>query len=313
MRIDAILPTYNRAELLSRALDSVVQASVPKDDEVQVIIVDNNSNDQTPAVVENYASRTAIRLKYLFERKQGRHHALNCGIAQSAADVIAFFDDDERLVPTWFETIAENFKQPAIDFIGGPVLPDWSVAPPTWLPKGGYGGVLGIIDHGRERRRYRTPDFPEMLTGGNTAIRHSVLAQCGPYSPEYMYTEDRYMWQRLCAIGARGEYVPELIVYHHIPAKRLQKSYFRQWARNDAHNRGKMARVSPLPGQSLLGAPLWMWRRFAGSILSSCTGLVRHGIDDPDRFRAELDVIDFTSFVMGRNFPSLSEKYVDRA
>jgi glucosyl-dolichyl phosphate glucuronosyltransferase len=313
MKIDAILPTYNRADLLVRSLDSALEATTPAGHEVQITVVDNNSTDRTKTVVDDYISRSGTRFKYLFEPKQGRHHALNCGIAQSSADVIAFFDDDERLVPTWFETIAENFARPDIDFIGGPVLPEWSAAPPAWLPKHGYGGVLGIIDHGNQRRRYRTPEFPEMLTGGNTVIRRSVLAKCGPYSPDYMYTEDRYMWQRLCAIGAQGEYVPEFVVYHHIPTKRLQKSYFRQWVRNDAHNRGRMARSNPLTGPSLLGAPLWMWRRFGESAVSSCVGLVTRGVDDPERFAAELYAIDFVSFATGRNFPNFSGKYVDRA
>jgi hypothetical protein len=91
----------------------------------------------------------------LFEPKQGRHHALNC--------------------------IAENFATAGVDFIGGPVLPDWSSEPPEWLPKHGYGGVLGIIDHGNRRRRYGSAGFTEMLTGGNTAIRRAKPA--GPIRP----------------------------------------------------------------------------------------------------------------------------------
>ena len=179
MKIDVILPTYNRADLLTRALDSALDATTPAGHTIQIIVVDNNSTDRTKALVADYMSKCGPRLQYLFEPKQGRHHALNCGIAQSSADVIAFFDDDERLVPSWFETIAENFARPDIDFIGGRVLPEWSAPPPAWLPKRGYGGVLGIIDHGNRRRRYRTPDFPEMLTGGNTAMRRSALTACG--------------------------------------------------------------------------------------------------------------------------------------
>ena len=112
MKIDAILPTYNRADLLSRALDSALNAEVPEGHEVQVIIVDNNSSDRTRSVAEQYDSRHGTRFRYLFEPKQGRHHALDCGIRHSLANVIAFFDDDERLVPNWFKTVAENFSQP---------------------------------------------------------------------------------------------------------------------------------------------------------------------------------------------------------
>jgi glycosyltransferase involved in cell wall biosynthesis len=313
MKIDAILPTYNRADLLSQALDSALNAAVSHGHEVQVTIVDNNSTDQTKMVAERYIARDGTRFRYLFEPKQGRHHALNRGIAHSTADIIAFFDDDERLVPTWFNTIADNFAQPGLDFIGGPVLPNWSEKAPAWLPKRGYGGVLGIIDHGNQRRHYCTPDFIEMLTGGNTAIRRSVLEACGPYSPEYMYTEDRYMWHRLQALGATGDYVPEMIVYHYIPAKRLQKSYFRHWVSNDARNRGKMLRNDPAQGRTILGVPRWMWRSAASSVAEFCMGAINNRVDEADHFKAELEIIAFAAFFAGRNFPWLGDKYVDRA
>jgi glycosyltransferase involved in cell wall biosynthesis len=313
MKIDVILPTYNRADLLPRALDSAVNAADPEGHEVQVTIVDNNSSDHTKAVAERYVTGYGTKFRYLFEPKQGRHHALNCGISGSSADVIAFFDDDEQIVPNWFTTISENFATAGVDFIGGPVLPDWSAEPPEWLPKHGYGGVLGIIDHGNRRRRYGSAGFTEMLTGGNTAIRRAVLETCGPYSPEYMYTEDRYMWRRLQEIGATGDYVPEMIVYHFIPPRRLQKSYFREWTRNDARNRGKMLRGAPMEGGSILGAPPWMWRACAGAALRLCRSFIDSRIDAADRFKAELDIIEFAGFFAGRNLPWLADRYVDRA
>jgi glycosyltransferase involved in cell wall biosynthesis len=313
MKIDAILPTYNRAELLSQALDSALNAAVPDGYDVQTIIVDNNSTDDTKTVAQDYVNRYGAKFRYLFEPRQGRHHALNCGISHSTADVIAFFDDDERLVPTWFKTIAENFSKPGLDFIGGPVRPNWSADPPGWLPKDGYGGVLGIIDHGNRRRRYGSPEFGEILTGGNTAIRRTTLKVCGPYSPEYMYTEDRYMWERLRDVGATGDYVPELIVYHYIPPKRMQKSYFRQWVRNDARNRGKMWRNASLGRGAVLGMPPWMWRAAASAALKLCVGFADGRVDEADRFKAELDIIEFAGLFSGRNLPWLTDKYVDRA
>jgi hypothetical protein len=152
-----------------------------------------------------------------------------------------------------------------------------------------------------------------MLTGGNTAIRRSVLEACGPYSPDYMYTEDRYMWRRLQEVGAAGDYVPEMIVYHHIPTKRLQKSYFRQWVRNDARNRGKMARAAPPEARSLFGVPLWRWRSVSASMRDYGASFVTKGRDAPDHFKAELDILEFASFFVGRNFPHSADQYVDRA
>ena len=188
MRIDAILPTFNRANLVVKALESALAAAVPSGCEIRFFVVDNNSRDETREMIASYSQSHENKITYLFEPQQGRHHALNNGIAHSTADVIAFFDDDERLPANWFEVIAEAFQNEAVDYIAGPVKPDWNAPAPSWLPQDGYGGVLGIIDNGTERRRYGASGFMGMPTGGNFAIRKSVLDRCGPYSPEFMYS-----------------------------------------------------------------------------------------------------------------------------
>jgi hypothetical protein len=103
-----------------------------------------------------------------------------------------------------------------------------------------------------------------------------------------------------------------MIVYHYIPSKRLQKSYFRQWVRNDARNRGRMSRsVRPEAG-TVLGAPPWMWRATMDAVFKIVTRFVGRG-DEADRFKAELDVIEFAEFFAGHNLPWLSDKYINRA
>lgn len=313
LRIDAILPTFNRADLVVNALESALSAEVPVDCEVQFFVVDNNSSDKTREVVARYSEAHENRITYLFEPQQGRHHALNTGIAHSTADIVAFFDDDERLPPDWFMLIAEAFQDEAVDYIAGPVRPDWSAPAPSWLPGDGYGGVLGIIDNGTERRRYGASGFMGMPTGGNFAIRRRVLDRCGPYSPEFMYSEDRYMYEQLVKINATGFYLPELSIYHLIPSKRLRKSYFRRWAYTEGRNRGKLERQARRTLGSMLGAPLWKWRQVAGAVVTILAGLLRGSRDYPGRFKAELDVIQFLGFYSGRNLRFVKDRYVDRS
>ena len=313
MRIDAILPTFNRANLVVKALESALAAAVPSGCEIRFFVVDNNSRDETREMIASYSQSHENKITYLFEPQQGRHHALNNGIAHSTADVIAFFDDDERLPANWFEVIAEAFQNEAVDYIAGPVKPDWNAPAPSWLPQDGYGGVLGIIDNGTERRRYGASGFMGMPTGGNFAIRKSVLDRCGPYSPEFMYSEDRYMYEQLIKIDAAGFYLPELFVYHLIPSKRLQKAYFRRWAYTEGRNRGKLERQARGTPGSLLGAPLWKWRQVAGAAGTILAGLLRPRRDAAGRFKAELDVIQFLGFYSGRNLRFIKDRYVDRA
>ena len=79
------IATYNRASLLDETLTSVRALRVSPARAWEVIVVDNNSTDDTRAVVERHARDFPVPLRYLFEARQGRSSALNAGIAASAA------------------------------------------------------------------------------------------------------------------------------------------------------------------------------------------------------------------------------------
>ena len=125
MRIDVVIATYNRASLIGPAIASF--AANTWDGAARLIVVDNNSSDGTRAAVEAaQAAHPAADIQYLFEPQQGKAYALNRGIAAADGDVMAFYDDDERLAPDWLSVLAEEFADPAVAFVGGPVRPDWS-------------------------------------------------------------------------------------------------------------------------------------------------------------------------------------------
>lgn len=308
MRIDIILPTYNRCGLLARAVDSFLAAEAPDGVEATLVIVDNNSADGTKAVADGYAAEHPGRVMSLFESRRGKQFALNTGIGQSDADVIGLFDDDEVIAPDWLAVLSRNLADPDVDYVGGPVRPDWQAPKPDWFPPG-YPGVLGLVDNGDQRRQYGSPGFEAMLPGCNAGIRRSVMERCGPYPPGYMYAEDRYMYMQLQRVGAVGFYDPALVVYHHVPAKRLKKAYYRHWAFTEGLTFGKIALESAEGGRTLLGAPPWMWRRAAESALGMAwrRGRAQRG----RRFRGELHLAEFWGYLSARTFRR-GERYVDR-
>ena len=308
MKIAVVLPTYNRCGLLPRAIDSFLSARVPDEVTATLVVVDNNSRDETKAVVADYVARHPSRIRYLFEGKQGRHHALNTGIDQSSSDVVAFFDDDEVMDRNWLVVIARNFADDTVDYLGGEMRPDWEAEAPDWVPSG-YNGVLGIVHNGDQRRQYGSQGFNAMLIGGNNAIRRRVLEQCGPYSAEFMYAEDSYMNLQLDRIGATGFYDPELIVLHHVPKKRLTKKYFRHWAFTEGRTLGKIALRKKAERSDESGIPLWMWRRAA----EAAFGLVlqRGKGQHAPRFKSELQLIEFWGYLSARLLRR-PERYTDR-
>ena len=92
--ITVILCTYNRCEELAGALQSIALSQVASSVTWEVLVVDNNSTDQTRSIVENFCRQYPGHFRYLFEAQPGKSYALNAGIANASGEVLAFVDDD---------------------------------------------------------------------------------------------------------------------------------------------------------------------------------------------------------------------------
>jgi glycosyltransferase involved in cell wall biosynthesis len=231
-----LICTYNRASLLAPTLESLAVLRCAPDLRWEVLVVDNNSTDETRAVVEERQPGFPVPLKYLFEGRQGKSIALNTGLQQSAGEVIAFTDDDVRVPPGWLEAaVRPLLKQSTLGYTGGPVQPMWEREPPAWLhPTGNLGGTIAVKDHGpasfifEEQRK--TP------LGVNMAVRRDLMEQIGGFRPDLgrhgkslLGQEQAEFFYRSRAAGARGLYVPEMVLEHFVPASRLTHNYFRRW------------------------------------------------------------------------------------
>src|SRR6202022_4391827 len=105
MNITVILCTYNRAHSLSKALESAANLAVPSSIAWEVLVVDNNSNDETPKIVEQFSSRYPTLFRYLFQPPPGKSHALNSGIQAACGNILAFMDDDVIVDPSWLSNL----------------------------------------------------------------------------------------------------------------------------------------------------------------------------------------------------------------
>ena len=93
--ISVNLTTYNRAKLLQRALDSILAQNYPN---LEIIIVDDYSGDNTKDVVKSYMDRDS-RVKYLrHEKNMGNAKARNTALTNSSGHFIAFMDDDDEWI-----------------------------------------------------------------------------------------------------------------------------------------------------------------------------------------------------------------------
>ena len=232
MRFSIVIATYNRAAMLKDTLESLshLQPSAPW----EVVVVDNNSPDDTRAIVEAAAPSFPVALRYAFEKEQGRSAALNCGFRLAEGEIIVTTDDDVRVAPDWLDQIEFGLAAKQCDYVGGRVVPIWEAAPPRWLPRGGsrLWAVIALLDYGPESIAFgkRVP------LGVNMAMRREAIERAGGFDTTIgrkagtlLGQEVREWCIRARAAGLRGFYVPELVVRHIIPAARLNKKYFRRW------------------------------------------------------------------------------------
>lgn len=102
-----ILPTHNRAGLLPRAVRSVLEQSDP---DFELIVVDDGSRDETPAVLAALAGNPSVRI-LVNERAVGVSAARNRAIRSTACDWIVFLDDDDELAPTYLERLRATLRK----------------------------------------------------------------------------------------------------------------------------------------------------------------------------------------------------------
>lgn len=232
MIFSVVIATYNRAGDLRQTLASL--AGLRPAGEWEVIVVDNNSSDDTRAVVEGAAPSFPAPLRYVFEREQGRSPALNAGIRLAQGDIIVTTDDDVRVEADWLDRAGEGLERLGCDYVGGRVLPIWGAPRPAWLPNRGgkHWAVIALLDYGD-----RPIEFGARVPlGVNMAFRREAFERAGMLDPHtgrkagtLLGQEVREWCIRARAAGVRGFYVPEMVVQHIIPASRLNKKYFRRW------------------------------------------------------------------------------------
>lgn len=287
-----LICTYNRAGMLRETLAALQAMTLPDDVRVEIIVVDNNSTDETPLVIIEASRSPRIPVVGLRETSQGKSFALNRGLRAATGDVIALTDDDVWPDEDWLNRIVNDFRERDVTFVFGKVLPRWGTLPPPELltPKAqDIWGPLAIVDYGDEPVDYVAASSGQRLPiGANLSFARQALVTIGGWRTDLgkvnntlISGEDHEIFMRLRRFNLyAGYYDPRAAVRHFVPAERLTRTYFRRWffwhgktqalMIGDLYPDLDMARVPRILGiprflyrQSL--EQIWMWLRSLGS------------------------------------------------
>lgn len=315
-----LICTYNRAALLADTLDSLALSRVSRV-RWHVVVVDNNSTDDTRDIVTSRIGRFPVPLEYLFEARQGKSYALNTGLDATTSAIVIFTDDDVRVSESWVDaSCGAILDDPSIDYTGGPVRPIWERSCPEWLDqsRSDLWGTLAILDYGPERfifeERRRVP------LGVNMAVRRSLIDRIGGFDPalgrrgaSLLGQEQAEFFCRSRAAGARGLYEPAMGLHHHVPAKRLTKDYFRRWWYWKGVSKARIERRHPITelGINLTSVPRigGVPRFMIGSAVRDVAGWLGAALagNAVERMRREMMLCYFTGYLKGG--PAMDEHY----
>ena len=229
--ISVVLCTRNRGASLHSTLQSLAQAVVLGDLDVELIVVNNGSTDSTAEVVRGFTI-SGMAARYVSEPKIGKGYAYNAGVTAAQGEVLLFTDDDVRVPSDWVERMCRPILNGEAEAVQGGVRLAPHLERP-WLT-GCLRLWLAAVEHPNIR--------PEGLVGANMAIRRETLAATGGFDPRLGpgaagFFDDTMVGWAIERAGGRILYLPGVAVEHHFDPDRLALRSFFQIARRMAASR----------------------------------------------------------------------------
>jgi len=306
MDLSVIVCTYNRASNLPRCLGALAAQENVTDIRWEVLVVDNNSTDETPAMVEKLKKELPITIRYTQESRQGLSHARNAGIRETQSPFIAFVDDDIAVGPTWLRSLYRCFRENDADAVGGRIHLDPSIQLPNWIRDEETKGFLGFQDYGDEP--FRMDGRSRYPYGGNMAFHRRVVERIGYFDPKlgrkgegrtrtelFKGEETEYIHTLAQSGNARIFYEPGAIVYHLVQPFQLEKRYFRTIHYNAGYQRAFYGEQE-FPN-TLFGIPRFYYALLAKGVLKYLAQVITRGPDHA--FRQQMTVGHLVGTMLG--------------
>lgn len=201
-------------------------------------VLDQDSKASELIVVVDHSEDLLLRARARFEgitvipnaEAPGLSGARNTGVRSSTGEIVAFLDDDARASAQWLTYLVEPYRDPAVQGVGGQVIPSWSGARPGWFPRE-FDWVVGCSYRGLPEHAGPVRNF----IGANMSFRRGGFEEVGYFASSVgrnalapLGCEETEFSIRLRQRirGAVLWYEPKATVYHHVPVERMTPSYF---------------------------------------------------------------------------------------
>jgi glucosyl-dolichyl phosphate glucuronosyltransferase len=263
--ITVAICTWNRSALLDQTLARMRELVIPDGVEWELLVVNNNSTDETEAVLERHA-KGPLPLRALFEPTPGQSHARNRAIDVARGDLIVWTDDDVLVDPHWLARYRDASRRwPEASYFGGPIRPWFESPPPAWMDHllTYCRHLWAVLDLGSPSRPFATAESP---FGANMAIRSSVQrahrfdTSKGHVAGGLSGGDETSLFAGLAAKGHQGIWIDDASVLHFVPAERMTMEYvasrgFQYGYQNYDPSRDRDSRT-------IFGVPGYIWKQY---------------------------------------------------
>ncbi len=226
-KVSIIIPTYNRAKLLSATIDSFINLDYPQEC-CEIIVSDNGSTDDTGIIVDDYVAKYP-HIKKIDEPRNGVHFARNSAAKISSGEILYFTDDDMVADPLLMKELVEVFSQnPLVASATGKIVGKFEVEPPRWVQRDLINGLLSLTENGRPEGV--TVSNESMVYSCHQAVRRDAFFCCGGFNPEntagvWVGDGESGLAIKFKKAGYKFAYNSRSLIYHVIPKTRMTLEY----------------------------------------------------------------------------------------
>jgi glycosyltransferase involved in cell wall biosynthesis len=263
----------NGEEYIEACILSVLKLNYPLD-RLEIIVVDNASEDKTAEIVSRYP------LRLIHEPIVGRGSARNCAWKAASHDYIAFTDADCQVSVDWLIDLMPVFEDSNIGAVGGRII----TAGDSVLSR--FYEARRIVSNEEFINDY--PFSKPFLATANAIFKRNLIKQCGGFSSEFIVAEDADLCWKISRMGCQIRFIPKGSVYHH--HKGSLRGLFQQ-----SINYGYSGIEVYLAHRRFYNWGYWIWLGLYYRLLRSFLKLLVHPLNrSADK---KFDYYDFTRFL----------------
>ncbi len=235
MNITVAICTWNRSALLTKTLENMLNLKSDDSFSWELLIVNNNSTDNTDQVIEQFSGRLPI--KRIFETTPGLSNARNAAVRNASGDYIIWTDDDVLVNKDWLAAYVNAFRRlPNVAVFGGPISPWFEGDPPLWLKKGWkrIADAYAVRDLGNDMIPL-TEEGNLLPYGANYAlkmseqIKYAYDPKLGLNAGKIIIGEESQVISAILNDGSEGRWIPDAKVHHWLPENRQTLDYLKKY------------------------------------------------------------------------------------